>query len=325
MQLIITVDAEADNQWDRKATQTVANLAAVPRFQRLCEEHGFPPTYLCTQEVATSPAFERTIGSAAADGRAEVGAHLHPWTTPPFDPEWDVAGTFPSELPSSLLREKLATLTSTLRERTGRSPTSYRAGRWGFSPPQIPMLTALGYEVDCSVTPGVSWRGDLGLRKGGSDFTTAPVAPYELAADDPCRPGSSGLLEVPVTILHTSRVLRACAALHRRYRRRRPATKTTTGRFAPRWLRPGPHVTAERLIAVADTARALGLPVLEMMLHSSELWPGASPSTPTAEAVDRMFARLSRVLGRLTANGVTGVTLTAFARAYRKRLGGVHA
>lgn len=322
MYLIITVDAEADNQWDRVAPQTVANLEAVPRFQRLCEEHGFPPTYLCTQEVATSPAFERTIGSAVAAGRAEVGAHLHPWTTPPFDPEWDVAGTFPSELPAPLLREKLATLTATLAARTGRPPTSYRAGRWGFSPPQIPMLTSLGYEVDCSVTPGVSWRGDRGRREGGSDFIAAPVAPYELAADDPCRSGSSGLLEVPVTILHTSRVLRACATLYRWYRRRQPATSTTSGRFAPQWLRPSPHVTAEQLIAVAETARALGLPVLEMMLHSSELLPGASPSTPTAEAVDRMFSRLSRVFAHLASSGVTGVTLTAFARAYRQRLGG---
>ena len=325
MRLLITVDAEADNQWDRTAPQTVANLEAVPRFQRLCEEHRFPPTYLCTHEVATSAAFERTIGAAAAAGRAEVGAHLHPWSTPPFDPEWDVTGVYPSELPALLLREKLATLTAMIGECAGRPPTSYRAGRWGFSPPQIPILTSLGYEVDCSVTPGVSWRGDRGLRAGGSDFVAAPVEPYEPAANDPCRPGCSGLLEVPVTILHTRRAMRASAWLRQSYRRHRRSWPWRAAdrvfRVAPQWLRPYPHMTSERLIAVAETARALGLPVLQMMLHSSELLAGASPYTPTPETVDRLFGRLSRVFAHLAAGGVTGVTLTDFARTHVRPAG----
>ena len=102
MQLIITVDAEADNQWDVEAPQTTANLAAMPRFQRLCDRFGFPPTYLCTQEIVTSPNFRGTIAAYASDGRAEVGAHLHPWSTPPFDAAWDGIGAarpYPSELP----------------------------------------------------------------------------------------------------------------------------------------------------------------------------------------------------------------------------------
>ena len=81
MKLVITVDAEADNQWDVEAPQTTANLAAMPRFQRLCDRFGFPPTYLCTHEIVTSPNFRGTIAAYASDGRAEVGAHLHPWST----------------------------------------------------------------------------------------------------------------------------------------------------------------------------------------------------------------------------------------------------
>ena len=215
MRLVITVDTEADNQWRPEAPQTVENLAVVPRFQSLCDEYGFPPTYLCTYEVATSPAFESAIGSAAAD-RAEVGAHLHPWSTPPFDRAWDGNGAahpYPLELPRPLLADKLSTLTSALRARTGRAPTSHRAGRWGFSASQVPILTALGYEVDCSVTPGVSWRGDRGLHGGGADFSSAGIHPYELSAGDVCAPGDSGLLEVPVTIVHTSRMMRMSAWL----------------------------------------------------------------------------------------------------------------
>ena len=321
MKLIVTVDTEADNQWDVSAPQTVANLEALPRFQRLCDAHGFPPTYLCTYEVVTSERFSETIGPAAGDGRAEVGAHLHPWSTPPFVDEWDGPGTarpYPSELPSELLAHKLAALTSAVEAGAGRRPTSYRAGRWGFSAPQIAVLTSLGYEVDCSVTPGVSWRTDRGLREGGPDFTAAWVEPYELAADDACRVGSSGLLEVPVTILHTNALMRAFRSLRRSYQHHRRSWPWRAAnrllQVAPQWLRPQPHMTSQRLIAVAETARALDLPVLELMLHSSELLPGASPSNPTSEAVERVFDRLSRLFTHLVSRGVTGATLTGFAR-----------
>ncbi len=78
MQLILTVDTEADNQWNVHAPLTTANLLRVPRLQQLCDEFGFAPTYLCTYEVVTSDAFAETVTPHAADGRAEIGAHLHP-------------------------------------------------------------------------------------------------------------------------------------------------------------------------------------------------------------------------------------------------------
>ncbi len=122
MQLISTVDAEADNQWDVEAPQTTANLDAVPRVQRLCDKFGYPPTYLCTHEVVTSPRFQDTIAAYASDGKAEAGAHLHPWSAPPFDAAWDGVGAarrYPSKLPADLLSRKLETLTSVIAEQTG--------------------------------------------------------------------------------------------------------------------------------------------------------------------------------------------------------------
>ena len=322
MRLVITVDTEADNQWDPAAALTVENLSAVPRLQSLCDEHGFPPTYLCTYEVLTSPVFERAIGTVADAGRAEVGAHLHPWSTPPFDGVLDGDGAarpYPCELPRALLADKLQTLTTVVGARSGRAPTSYRAGRWGFSETQIPILTALRYEVDCSVTPGVSWRHDTGLRVGGPDFTGAGIEPYELAAHDVCRPGDSGLLEVPVTILHTSRPMRAFAGLRGSYARHRRSLPWRIAnrlfQVAPQWLRPFPHMTAERLIAICELARRLRAPVLEMTFHSSELLPGASPYNPTPATVDELFDRLSRVLAYLASTGVRGATLTEYARS----------
>ena len=322
MKLILTVDTEADSQWDTGAKLTTANLDYVPRFQELCEQFEFPPTYLCTHEVITSPVFDRTLAKPTRSGYAEVGTHLHPWSTPPFDSTWDDAERahpYPSELPTELLQSKLQTLTETLGDRLGEAPTSYRAGRWGFSTTQVSLLESLGYLVDCSVTPFVSWARHRGLQMGGPDFTNAPIFPYSLSKHDMCCAGSSGLLEVPVTIVHANQMMRRSALLRRWFRHYASWSARAGDRFfrlAPQWFRPFPHMSAERLIAVYETASALGMPAVEMMLHSSELMPGGSPDNPTPAAVNNLFHQLKRTFSHLTDRGVEGVTLTAFAQSY---------
>ena len=321
MKLILTVDTEADNQWDAEAELTTDNLGHVPRFQALCERFEFPPTYLCTHEVVTSAAFNQTLRRPARAGRAEIGAHLHPWSTPPFDRTWDAAGrarTYPSELPAELLQSKLRTLTTALGDRVGQAPTSYRAGRWGFSTAQVALLGILGYLVDCSVTPLVSWEKDRGLKAGGPDFTKAPLVPYLLSKRDICRAGSSELLEVPVTVVHTSRAMRRSRRLRRWFRGHRRSWPARAAdrffRLAPQWFRPYPEMSAARLIAVYETASAAGVPAVEMMLHSSELMPSGSPYNRTPGAVDDLFRRLETTFTHLASRGVEGMTLTDFAR-----------
>ena len=238
MKLILAVDTEADNQWETGASLTTTNLEHVPRFQALCERFEFPPTYLCTYEVVTSTAFNETLRRPTRAGRAEIGAHLHPWSTPPFDDAWDRGGrarTYPSELPEDLLRAKLTSLTERISDRLGHRPTSCRTGRWGLSSSQVKALCDLGYTVDCSVTPLVSWARDRGLRDGGPDFTRAPLAPYSPSKHDVCRAGSSELLEMPVTIVHTSGLMRRSRRLRRWFRRHRRCTDccvSGTGAFS---------------------------------------------------------------------------------------------
>ena len=72
----------------------------------------------------------------AVAGELEVGAHLHPWTTPPFAEQPglrqnDNVHAFPCELDPELLLAKLETLTAQVAEAAGARPTSFRAGRFG--------------------------------------------------------------------------------------------------------------------------------------------------------------------------------------------------
>ena len=119
MKLLITIDTEADNQWARGDEIELKNVEYIPRFQELCDTYFFKPTYLITYEMATSERFIEKIGPYQTEGRAEIGAHLHPWANPPFIPltNNDIKyHPFPHEYPEELLREKLTVLTNTIEK-----------------------------------------------------------------------------------------------------------------------------------------------------------------------------------------------------------------
>ena len=184
----------------------------------------------------------------------------------------------------------------------------------------IPVLLDLGYKVDCSVTPYVTWINHLGVNHGGPDFTVAPVEPYFLDSEDVCRPGNSALLEVPVTILCKNPVASKVTHLRRafgRYRRFRlgRAMNAAFGLTAV-WFRPYPHMTADRLISICRLAESRGLPVVEMLFHSSELMPGCSPYNPDEDAIERLYSTFISVFDYLAESGAAGATLSEFAARY---------
>jgi hypothetical protein len=330
VKVIITVDVEADGAWTRSERVTVENLRALPRFQSMCDRFGMKPTYLCTYETVRADSFAPVAAWQKA-GRCEVGTHLHPWTTPPFnrkdatDIDTSEYPSYPSELSPERFREKMKVLGDAIASRTGDRPTSYRAGRWGFSKEQIAVLLELGYVVDCSVTPLIDRSNHKGLRDGGPDFRKAPVTPYWLSDDDICAPGRSRLLEVPVTIVQTNDVLRASPTARWAWSKlqgeRGAGLLNRAMTLNPLWLRPYSHMSARKLRLVYRTAQKLELPVVEMMLHSSELLAGASPSFPDRASIERVYAMLEGILETMHAEGCMGVTLTDFAREHAASVG----
>ena len=169
MHLLITIDAEEDNAWSEATPVSTDNVRHVPRFQALCDEYGYKPTYLATEPVLLDRAFADALEAALADGRAEVGVHLHPWSCGP-----QVAGesgdrpahVYPHEIAIADFQDKLVRLVNLVQERFGRICLCYRAGRWGFDARQIQSLLACGIRVDCSVTPHVSWHRHRGRPDG---------------------------------------------------------------------------------------------------------------------------------------------------------------
>lgn len=326
MKLIITVDTEADNQWSRKEALELKNIDYIPRFQALCDSFLLKPTYLTTYAMATSDKFVHTVGPYQEAGKAEIGAHLHPWSTPPLIPLTDndhAHHPFPHEYPREVLKAKLSELTNAIEEKLGQRPLTFRAGRYGFDTKVAALLAELGYWADCSVTPLVSWRKIPGAPQGngGPDFAAAPPYAYEPSSKDVTRPGSSGLLEVPVTIFFWQWPLlnRLVRIVKRIYNDRQDVLLRGLYKFGykPTWFRPHPQRTVYELLQVYRMVRQLKFDYVEMIFHSSELMPGGSKNTRDEASVEAIYRLLEEVFSTLTADKVQSVTLTEYARAKR--------
>jgi hypothetical protein len=178
----------------------------------------------------------------------------------------------------------------------------------------IPILEEEGYWVDSSVTPGCAWPGSDGRRGAGPAYWNAPAQPYFLGRQDPCQPGAGWVLEVPVTIVHHRRWH---GPVYRAMRFCRLGVVARRFRVEPQWLRPFPWMSAEDLLAVYRRARHEGHTVLNLMLHSSELLPKASPYYAREEDVARMLGCLSGFLKEMARREAEGITLRDLYLAYQ--------
>jgi hypothetical protein len=250
---------------------------------------------------------------------AEIGLHVHAWDSPPivngdFNPRFHHVYLF--ELSDEIIAAKINFLTNLLKEAFETVPVSHRAGRWGFDERIARTLVSAGYLVDCSVTPGVSWKRYKGSPKGngGSDYFGFPKHPYFMDLSNISQSGDSQLLEVPVTI--KSNYPKALRQLNHSFEQTLPA-KAFRRIYGPpaSWLRPDGK-NADEMLDVVDWANDQQFPVLEFMLHSSELMPGGSPTFKTAEQIEMLYRDLSVLFARLAKLGVRGMTLAEYRRSY---------
>jgi len=316
---IITIDAEGDDLWANPREITTRNAEYLPRFQSLCERFRFEPVYLANYEMAMSDVFVEFARDVLARGAGEIGMHLHAWNSPPLDPLTSDDLRFHPyliEYPEPVMKEKIKTLTRLLEDRFDQKMTSHRAGRWAFDGRYAAMLLDEGYRVDCSVTPGVDWRGNPGDPRGngGSDYTAFPDRPYFPGPLDISVPGAGELLEVPMTTRWSSLYRKAPRAY------RMPLLRQAARRVSPKlsWLCPTPLLEKHNLNAMlqlARAARADAVAHLEFMLHSSELMPGGSPTFKDASDIERLYEHLEMLFEDL-ATWCRGTTLKEFRASF---------
>ena len=323
MEFIITIDTEGDNQWNHGRELTVENLKFVPRFQDLCNKYQIKPTYLVTSEVCEDSFAKEMFSNYLKRSNAEIGAHLHSWTTPPFlDKEGyrfnDKNHIFATELPGNILKEKIKNLTSQIEIAFGKSPTSFRSGRYGFNEGVARILSENFYLVDSSVTPYTSWVNNKGLPGGGGGPNFFDNSPQPYRYNFAKRP----LLEIPITILPTRFPLNINDKLTRYYFRKVDGNiplrifRKLHFNHQPLWLRPFPWMTISLLEELINETIRIKLPYIVMMFHSSELMPGCSIYRKDETDIRELYDLLELFFILLKKKNIKSLTLTEAAINY---------
>ena len=293
----VTIDTEpdCDIHWRRSQPLTFESVTfGIPQILRpIWETFGIKPVYFVSPEVVENEQCCRALRNEMRRG-AEIGTHLHSEYIGPQKKHGDFAGTASDEFPcyaydTEIESAKIKNLTELIEKNFGTRPVSYRAARYGADIDTIKIIEKLGYKVDSSVTPGVSWK-----KQGGPDHSRAPKQPYFISPQDYYSPGTSGILEVPITISGKRFFLKALLS----------------GRWVfYRWLRPTHMTGFEMKTLAAEFARSFSEPALNMMFHSMEVLPGKTPFVRTKFGQKMYLNRLTVILGYITKLGFESRTL----------------
>lgn len=290
--LYVVVDTEAEFDWGKsfdKSLVSVTAMSEIGRGQAVFDRYGLRPIYVVDYPIATQ---EFSAGPLRAilhrDGCA-IGAHLHPWTTPPLTEEASVRNSYPGNLPPDLESQKLQVLVGAIRDSFGITPHFYKAGRYGLGSATPGLLAELGFKVDLSVLPGTDLRAT-----SGPDFSGIGSGPYRADGVDH--------LTLPVT--------RACIGLLPSLRHLDGAIQAVPGL---RWLHLQPALSRLRLsdtitltpegVTAAEQIRLVramlrqGHRIFVLHYHSPSLSPGHTPYVRSPADADEFVRRIERVCG----------------------------
>lgn len=298
--LLVTIDTEPDDQWSLRPEVTTENVQRLPALQQIFDRHGVRPTYFVSYAVACDPSAVDILAAIHAEGKCELGAHLHGWNTPPdFEIQGKVWECHPYlyQYPQDVQRQKFETLHTKLTEAFGFAPTSHRAGKYGLDPHGVALLKQFGYRVDSSVTPMVYWYDDVQAGVTGPDFRRAPLGVYELSDNDVCLPGNSGVVEVPVSVGYTRALPAFVLNWLKMKRAEHPVVRGLGKLFGvrKRWFRPFLNVSLKDTELVGKWLLKRGTGFLNIMFHSSELIPN-SQWCATEHEVEKFVERIERMV-----------------------------
>lgn len=315
--VLVSIDTEEDN-WGsyRSEGATVENIQLVPRLQEVFDRWGARPTYLVNRAPLIDAASVDALGQVAERPGVEIGAHCHPWNTPPLTGEGeDRSMMYRFSVDEN--RGKVRNVVEHLEGELGVTPRCFRAGRWGFGSTVAEALFAEGIRLDCSVSPFIDWS-----TFGGPDFSSAPSEPYRFDPASPFEPSASGsMLQIPTTVGFLSGDARQRARL------RTALERSALSRFkiigildrlgvlARRWLSPE-TADADTMIRLIDAMLARGTGMLQMTFHSCTLLPGATPFVRDTHDQAAFFDAIGRTLQHCSELGLDFATMSEFAKGF---------
>lgn len=301
--VVVSIDTEEDNWEPARENVKVTNIRALPSLQRTFESFGIRPTYFTSYQVARVGWAAALLRDIASKGAAEIGAHLHPWNTPPTTEPMQPFNTMMKNLSDELQEEKVAVLTDAIGGIVGRRPISFRAGRFGLGATGARILAKRGYAVDSSVTPFLDWR----RYDCGPDYRDAPLHVYRPSLTDVTRPTPDGpIVEVPLSIGYTR------GPFSRWYHRHEWLVATRVGRVSLASIAYRSHFLRKvQLSFETDSVRDMliltrqlvreGARCIHLSWHSPSMVAGLSPFTRHMADRRHLRANIDRYFDCLSA------------------------
>jgi hypothetical protein len=309
---LLSVDTEEEFDWSGEFPQqdcSVENIQRLPKFQQFCETLGIRPTYLIDYPVASDSDSTKILRAIAESNKAEIGAHLHPWCTPPLEGENGEKESHVINLPIELVKAKLATLTTTIEDNIGIKPRSFRTGRWGINGDILRLVSEAGYTVDSSIYPYYS-----------NQYFSCDKShnlPYWPDINNPDKPGAQRhIFELPITSGFNRSSFPFWGKVHRALSS--PALNTLHP-IGLAWrsnilrkLYLSPELSSTRdMIALANAAIKGGHTAIHMYLHSSTLLPGKNEFTTNEEDEEKLYRSIKNTVMHLTEqHNITFCTLS---------------
>ena len=316
VRFILSVDTEEEFEWGGRFPQKdcdIENIKQIPKFQAFCDQLGVRPTYLVDYPVASDKPSAAIFRSIVEQGKAEVGAHLHPWCNPPLTEANGEYESHVSHLADDLIRSKLNILTDIIYTNIGVTPSSFRTGRWGTDEKVMRALVDSGYIVDSSMIP--LYENDY------FSFTDCSNQPYWPDLKRPCSEGEQRrIFEVPVSSGFTRSNYRLWQKIHKWLSGRMLRHLHLIGLLWRLQIVKKVYLSPE----LANTKDMNALvwselqnkhTVFHMFLHSSSLLSGKSQYSRSSADVMQLYQRIEEVVQFLEQKAnVTFCTISECAR-----------
>lgn len=294
---LLSVDTEEEFDWAGDFPQqhcSVENIQQLPEFQTFCDGLGIRPTYLVDYPVAADTNSAAILREIVSQGRAEIGAHLHPWCTPPLTEENGERESHVVNLSPELIVSKLEHLTEIIKTNLDVEPKSFRTGRWGTDAAVMKAVLDAGYDVESSMIPL--------YENTYFSFLQCLNQPYWPDMANPYLEGQQrDILEIPVSAGFNRSNYLLGRQLHA-FLSRAPIKHLRIMGFLDRlklfrkiYLSPE-LASAEDMKALAASEIKNQHQMLHMFIHSSSLLPGKNSYTGSALELQNFYSSIKQVV-----------------------------
>ncbi len=301
--LLVVCDTEEEFPWSdgfSPHNTAVSAMAQLSRGQQVFDQYNIKPCYVADYPVVNQPEGARPLIEIYQDGRCEIGAHLHPWVTPPKQEAINPVNSYAGNLPAALEEAKLVALNEAIARVFGQPATTFKAGRYGVGPNTGALLEKQGFNVDLSIFTDFDLTAD-----GGPDFRGYPAGPYWFGQ-------SRRLLSVPSTasVVGPGERLRLQAMSTANHpallKLRLPGVLSRIG-LADRLNLSNENYSLKENIKLTRWLLARGVRVFSYSFHSPSLKPGCTPYVQNERELrsflDQFRAYFDYFFGEL--NGIT--------------------